>query len=271
MLAAGLHPGEGVDAGFEAQAWSGFDVWCLVIAYGFQLFFDFAGYSHLVIGAARLFGIQLAENFDRPYLSTTPAVFWTRWHMSLSFWIRDYLFLPLATLHREMRWRNLSLMLSMVLFGLWHRGSLLFLIWGAYHGALLVLHRQWQQLQQRMKWNLPAGITTPLSWLLTLAAICAGWIFFRTRSLGHAAAMWSALLHFGTYYQHFLPFGFYALTATVVLGYFGILALEQLVHRSGYEPSARLPIELKAAVYAVIFYVAVFHGAEPQGFTYFQF
>src|SRR5439155_5162412 len=108
--------------------WGGIDVWCLCIGYGFQLFLDFGGYCHIVIGIARVFDIRLQENFDRPYLSTTPSVFWTRWHMSLSFWIRDYLFLPLANIRRERWWRNFSLVLSMFLFGLWHRASLLFIL-----------------------------------------------------------------------------------------------------------------------------------------------
>ena len=87
----------------------------MIVGYGFQLFFNFCGYSHLVIGAARLFGFRLAENFDRPYLSTTPYEFWTRWHMSLSFWIRDYVFsFPLATRRPEMWWRNLSLVIAML-------------------------------------------------------------------------------------------------------------------------------------------------------------
>ena len=94
LLGSGLHPGQGIDAIFDSsrQGLTGHDVWCLAIGYGFELFFNFAGYTHIVIGAARLFGFRLAENFDRPYLSTTPSEFWTRWHMSLSFWIRDYSF-----------------------------------------------------------------------------------------------------------------------------------------------------------------------------------
>ncbi len=101
-------------------------------------------------------GFTLPENFARPFQSTTPSIFWTRWHMSLSFWIRDYVFLPLAMVRREMWWRNLALVLSMVLFGLWHKASVLFLLWGCYHGVLLVLHRQFQQL--RGSW---AGILQP--------------------------------------------------------------------------------------------------------------
>src|SRR6185295_9624236 len=94
LLASGLTPGQGVAAGFDQvkSGLGGLDVWLLAIGFGFQLFFDFAGYSHIVIGGARLFGIQVPENFHRPFVSTTPSIFWTRWHMSLSFWIRDYVF-----------------------------------------------------------------------------------------------------------------------------------------------------------------------------------
>src|SRR5205823_6856813 len=106
ILASGLSSGSGVNAGFDQiqSGWGGLDVLLLGIGFGFQLFFDFAGYSHMVIGAARLFGMQLEENFHRPFYSLTPSVFWTRWHMSLSFWIRDYVFVPLAASRRDVWW-----------------------------------------------------------------------------------------------------------------------------------------------------------------------
>ena len=146
VMSGGLYAGAGVDADFRSRVFrvnaarrlSGIDVWFLIIGYGFQLYFSFCGFRHIVIGAARLFGIQLHENFNRPYLSTTPSEFWTRWHMSLSFWIRDFLFLPLATMRREVWWRNLSLVIAMFVFGLWHKGSFLLMMWGTYHGILLV-------------------------------------------------------------------------------------------------------------------------------------
>src|SRR6266446_6597687 len=120
ILGSGWLPGEGIAAGFDQMkgGWGGVDVWLLGIGYGFLLFFDFAGYSHMVIGTARVFGMRLPENFDRPFLSTTPSVFWTRWHMSLSFWIRDYVFNPLATARRDLWWRNFALVSAMTLFGL---------------------------------------------------------------------------------------------------------------------------------------------------------
>jgi hypothetical protein len=99
-MGAGVRPNTGVDFAFSAPArmLTGLDVWITTLGYGFQLFFNFCGYSHLVIGAARLFGFRLAENFNRPYLSTTTSEFWTRWHMSLSFWIRDYVFFSIGNL-----------------------------------------------------------------------------------------------------------------------------------------------------------------------------
>ena len=143
LLGQGILAGDGISSGFDRVThWSGADVWCLAFGYGLQLFFDFAGYSHIAVGAAQVLGITVPENFDRPFLSTSPSIFWTRWHMSLSFWIRDYVFFPLMRLRRELWWRNLSLIIAMTLFGLWHKATLLFLLWGAYHGVLLVLHRQ---------------------------------------------------------------------------------------------------------------------------------
>src|ERR1700758_641813 len=186
LLGQGILAGDGIVSGFDrATGWSGADVWCLAFGYGLQLFFDFAGYSHVAIGAARALGITVPENFDRPFGSNNPSVFWTRWHMSLSFWIRDYVFFPLAPLRREMWWRNLALALSMIVFGLWHKATLLFLIWGCYHGVLLVSQRLLQQAERGFNWQLPK-LWTPLSWLATAGLISLGWIFFRANSVAQA-------------------------------------------------------------------------------------
>ena len=131
LLGQGILAGDSIIAGFDRVTnWTGPDVWCLAFGYGLQLFFDFAGYSHIAIGAARALGIRVPENFQRPFASSNPSVFWTRWHMSLSFWIRDYIFLPLAMIRREIWWRNAALIIAMVIFGLWHKASMLFVIWG---------------------------------------------------------------------------------------------------------------------------------------------
>jgi alginate O-acetyltransferase complex protein AlgI len=243
LLGKGILGGEGINGGFDHLArWSGLDVWCLAFGYGLQLFFDFAGYSHVAIGAARVLGFTVPENFARPFASTTPSIFWTRWHMSLSFWIRDYVFLPLAVLRREVWWRSVALVISMVLFGLWHKGSLLFVLWGGYQGIVLVLHRQWQGMQRRLKWAPPGAMWTPASWGVTITLISGGWIFFRANSLPQAAQMLSAMLSPASYLNHVLPDSLYLLVAGVAIAYGAVLLvigkLDRYAERLGMEPVA---------------------------------
>ncbi|HEV7993618.1 MAG TPA: MBOAT family O-acyltransferase [Gemmatimonadaceae bacterium] len=264
--------GQGVNWGFESLSGrlSSADTWVLLIAYGLQLFFDFAGYSRVVIGLAMLFGIRLPENFRRPFLSPTPAVFWTRWHITLSFWIRDYLFLPIATMRREVWWRNTMLVASMVIFGLWHKASLLFLLWGTYQGLLLLAHRLIQQWQRRTKRSVKGPVGTALSWLVTFAAITLGWILFRARDWNQAGSLLASALNPFSGRPSALPSDFYALVAIVAVGY---VLLEWLTERLRGEGDmlSWLPIELRYLGYATIFYFTVFHSAEPQSFIYFQF
>jgi alginate O-acetyltransferase complex protein AlgI len=238
LLGRGILNAGGINTGFDQlKQWSGPDVWCLAFGYGLQLFFDFAGYSHIAIGAAKMLGFTVPENFARPFTSPTPSIFWTRWHMSLSFWIRDYVFLPLATLRREIWWRNLTLVISMVLFGVWHKASVLFVLWGCYHGVLLVLHRQVQQLQRRLNWEPPAALWTPLSWLVTITLVSFGWIFFRANSLPQAGSMFTALLSPASYLTHFLPATLYLLVLTLAFAYAAVLlaiaSLDRYAERLG--------------------------------------
>ena len=232
LLGQGVLSGDGINSGFDRLSrWSGADVWCLAIGFGMQLFFDFAGYSHIAIGAAQMLGITVPENFERPFASQTPSIFWTRWHMSLSFWIRDYVFLPLAMLRRGMLWRNLVLVFAMALFGLWHKASLLFVIWGCYHGVLLVAHRQIQQLQKRLYWTPSAALWPVFSWLVTLAFISLGWVFFRANSLARAGAMLSAALSPSTYSVHYVSSSLYLLTLAVAIGYAAVLFIADSLNR----------------------------------------
>lgn len=240
VLASGLSSGEGIVAGFDQMrgGWGAVDVWVLAIGFGFQLFFDFAGYSHIVIGIARLFGIRLQENFDRPYFSLTPSVFWTRWHMSLSFWIRDYVFLPLATLRRDPWWLYFVLLLAMTLFGLWHGAKGTFILWGVYHGSLLVMHRLGQRLKVRLSLTRSTPLGAFLSWAVTFALVSLGWIFFRANDLHQALAMLGALFSVQAYGRLSLPLSLYLLVPLVMLGYFAYEALRSTLTRWSEEDSA---------------------------------
>jgi alginate O-acetyltransferase complex protein AlgI len=250
VMSGGLYAGAGVDAIFDrphlhGAALSGIDAWCMILAYAFQLYFSFCGYCHVVIGAARLFGIQLHENFNRPYLSNTISVFWTRWHMSLSFWIRDFLFLPLATMRREVWWRNLSLVIAMFMFGVWHvnagtTGNSLLLIWGIYHGVLLVLHRQWQEFRKRVGFEWSGALATAISWCATFSAVCVGYIFFRANSVRQAIAMLKAMASPRSYRHLTLDHSFYVMTILAALGYFSVIGAGALLDRLSEPAPGRL-------------------------------
>lgn len=230
LLGKGLLSGQGINAGFDQMLnWSGPDVWCLALGYGLQIFFDFAGYSHIAIGAARMLGVTVPENFARPFASTTPSVFWTRWHMSLSFWIRDYVFLPLAMLSRQDWWRKFCLLIAMVLFGIWHNATILFALFGCYHGVLLILHRQAQQVEHKFDWQPSSRAWSVFSWMLTMALVNLGWIFFRAGSLAQAGKMFSALLSPAGYVHPLLHRSLYLLIAVVGVGYAAtLIALDAL-------------------------------------------
>lgn len=248
LLGQGILAGDGIVSGFDrATRWSGTDVWCLAFGYGLELFFDFAGYTHIAVGFAKAIGITVPENFERPFASTNPSVFWTRWHMSLSFWIRDYVFFPLSTVRREIWWRHLALALSMVVFGLWHKATLLFLIWGAYHGLLLVAHRMLQQVERRLDWQ-PPRIWTPLSWFATAVFISVGWIFFRASSLSQARQMLSAMASPGSYASHFLTSSLYGLIGVLAAGYAVVVLLADALEQVSVPTEARQSLGLVSAM-----------------------
>jgi alginate O-acetyltransferase complex protein AlgI len=224
ILASGWIRGEGVDAGFDGVAggWGAVDVWLLGMGFGLLLFFDFAGYSHMVIGTARVFGIRLPENFNRPFLSTTPSEFWTRWHMSLSFWIRDYVFKPLAALRRDAWWPYVVLVISMTIFGLWHGARWTFVVFGVYHGFVLVLHRLGQQAKRLAPVRPPRFIGVPLSWCITFLFVSLGFVIFRAGDLTSASMMLRSVLSPAAYRHFALPRSFYILMLVVAVGYFVI-------------------------------------------------
>ena len=227
ILASGWRPGEGIAAGFDQMkgGWGSVDVWLLGMGYGFLLFFDFAGYSHIVIGIARIFGIRLPENFDRPFLSTTPSIFWTRWHMSLSFWIRDYVFNPLAAAGRRYSWwPYVVFIISMTLFGLWHGAKWTFIVYGLYHGLVLVMHRLGQQMKRQFSVRPPRYLGAFLSWGTTFVLLAVGFIFFRANDLTQVWTMLSAVLTPAAYMRFAMPRSFYMLTSTIAVGYFVVTA-----------------------------------------------
>jgi len=165
--------------------------WGAALAYGFQLYYDFSGYSDMAIGAARCFGIVLPLNFHSPYKAVNIIEFWRRWHMTLSRFLRDYLYIPLGgNRHGPVR-RHVNLLLTMLLGGLWHGAAWTFVFWGGLHGVYLVVNHAWHWLRRMM--GRPAGNPSWGGlWLgrgVTLLAVIVGWVFFRADSFAAAAEM----------------------------------------------------------------------------------
>jgi D-alanyl-lipoteichoic acid acyltransferase DltB (MBOAT superfamily) len=163
--------------------YSGLEVLAGVYGYALQLYFDFSGYSDVAIGSALLLGLQLPQNFNMPYAAPNIAQFWQRWHMSLSSWLRDYVYFSFPGLRKP--WMPyVALILTMVIGGLWHGATWNFLIWGALHGVGLALCRAWQAWRGNRKWDSPLSRALACFW--TVHFVCLGWIFFRASSLASA-------------------------------------------------------------------------------------
>ena len=171
---------------------SAFEAWGAAAAYGLQLYFDFSGYADMAIGLGLFFGIRLPENFDRPYAALSIRDFWRRWHMTLSRFLRDYLYIPLGG-SRHGRTRQLvNLMLTMVLGGIWHGAGWTFLLWGMLHGLYLVIERVFGEMWARFT---GAGrLAAPLAWLLTMAAVFFAWVPFRAEGLEPTLVIWQGML-----------------------------------------------------------------------------
>lgn len=159
-----------------------------VYAFAFQIYGDFGGYSAIAIGVAKWLGFDLMENFRRPYFSSNPREFWQRWHISLSTWLRDYLYIPLGG-NRGGRWRTgRNLMITMLLGGLWHGAAWTFLIWGGIHGVWLAIHR-WIRGRTESEEENRGRFARLVSMISTFHIVCLAWLFFRAESLEQALAL----------------------------------------------------------------------------------
>jgi len=182
-----------VASGFALQDPSTLDAWIAVLAYTAQLYFDFSGYSDMAIGLGLMMGFRFVENFDQPYVSQSITEFWRRWHMSLSAWLRDYLYIALGGNRggRLATYRNLFL--TMLLGGLWHGANWTFVLWGAWHGALLATERA---LGVRVAPGTQPAAFRPHRWALTFLLVVLGWVLFRAESVGAAGTLYAAMFRF---------------------------------------------------------------------------
>lgn len=161
-----------------------FQAWGATLAYTFQLYFDFSGYSDMAVGAARIFGVRLPVNFFSPYKATSVIEFWRRWHMTLSRFLRDYLYIALGGNRKGKYRRYVNLFLTMLLGGLWHGAGWPFVIWGALHGTFLMVNHGWRYLMVRWSWSLSQFWAYKVfCWSITFVAVVFSWVYFRAATL----------------------------------------------------------------------------------------
>jgi alginate O-acetyltransferase complex protein AlgI len=230
-----------------------FEAWAAIVGFGFQIYFDFSAYSDMALGLARVFGIDLPWNFDRPYRASSPIEFWRRWHVTLSSWLRDYLYIPLGGNRKGERRRDANLMATMGLGGLWHGASLNFVVWGLYQGLLLLATHRLGKLRFRA----PAALAVALTFIVVMF----GWVFFRL----HSAAAISDALAAMFFARGLGPFpGHLALLIVTALAYTTLVPEEWKWDVKGFGV-------LRVAGAGALFAVAVASIYSSQPFIYFRF
>ena len=249
-----------VEAAFSAPLPTLADAWLGAGAYTIQLFFDFSGYTDMAIGLALMIGFVFPENFNDPYVSRSITEFWKRWHMSLSNWLREYLYVSLGGNRKGLLRTYINLFLTMLLGGLWHGANWTFVLWGTWHGGILILERFWEQ-----RWGKPL-LPGWLRVIKTMLLVIFGWVLFRATNLAGAARMFEGML--GLHGIGFSPPVAWQVTAdrlmVLALGVVLVYAMPWLKRQSGsYLRYLLLPLFLWA--------VATLSAQSFTPFLYFQF
>lgn len=234
------------------------------VAYAVQIYADFSGYTDMAIGIALLLGITLPLNFDSPYAARSLQTFWRSWHMTLSRFLRDYVYIPLGGNRRGTFRTYLNLILTMVIGGLWHGAGLTFIIWGLLHGVGLVVERAakgWSAMRERV------AIPAPLAWFLTFQFVCVAWVFFRADSVGTALAV------LGRSFTAWdvpatLPAAVWVLVAAVVAVQFVPPTVRESLRDTFW---ALRPVAQAAALALVLFVVSALSPEGPAAFIYAGF
>lgn len=251
-----------------------YTAWLAATAFGLQIYFDFSGYSEMAIGLALMFGVTLPRNFLHPYTSRSVREFWQRWHVTLSRWLRDYLYISLGG-NRHGLPRNLAnLMITMLLGGLWHGAAWTFVFWGFLHGMYLVLHRLLLDLYSRLGVVANSGTARVLSWLgwpVTLALVWVTWVFFRAPTFDDAWTITAAMLGLS---QASGSVDVRSYVQALVWGSLLLTFLEPRIERSlrdGLMRWGQLHFTLRGTAYAGMVLAVIFFGGSSQKFIYFDF
>lgn len=268
-----------VDSIFSQDEWAWYEVLLASYLFSMQIYCDFSGYSDIARGASRILGIELMKNFDRPYLATSPSDFWKRWHISLSTWLRDYLYIPLGGNRNGKAVMYKALFLTMLLGGIWHGANWTFVLWGAYHGGLLILFRILSE--KSMVSVFMEKIPNFIKIFLYFHVTCFGWIIFRSESLSHFYSMISSFFSmdfsssFLAVIPHFAQLSsqtYLIYTLLLLVFYESVLYIEpKAIPHQGASVS-KFKYIVSALFYIIVLELVLIHGFDNvSNFIYFQF
>ena len=271
-------------------AYAGYSLIVATILFAVQIYCDFGGYSAIAIGAAKILGIDLMQNFRQPYLALSVTDFWRRWHISLSTWFRDYLYIPLGGNRKGLARKYLNVLITFLLSGLWHGANWTYVVWGGLNGLLQILG----DLKNRLLKRLPTPANKPLvkrdcysyrmfQRIVTFSLICLTWVFFRAESLAQAMDIFRQMFSGGNPWIFFdgtlYTLGLSRLELGILLASIGVLLAVDIAHEHGVSLRARLAeqnlpfrwLVYLAAILFILIYGVYGVGYDASQFIYFQF
>jgi D-alanyl-lipoteichoic acid acyltransferase DltB (MBOAT superfamily) len=250
------------------------DVWTATLGYSLQLYFDFSAYSEMAMGIALLFGIYLPKNFNSPYKAKDIADFWKRWHMTLSRFLKDYLYIPLGGNRHGFNRMIAALFITMLLGGIWHGAGWQYMIWGAMHGVFLVTHRIWIKVGFKMvDW---------MAWLMTFSSVMFAWVMFRAQSVSDAILIWKKMLGMDgivlPYAYQFIKLPVLKFAMSPMIGGLEIIAIVYLLMFCVTRPnvheillSKKQPTLQWGIAIVLMGFISFSFLNSPSSFQYFQF
>lgn len=238
--------------------------WVVIICFAFQIYFDFSGYSQIARGLAKLMGYHFKMNFNHPYLSVSLKGFWGRWHISLSTWFRDYIYIPLGGAKKGKIRSHINLWITMLLSGLWHGASMNFILWGAYHSIILSMEKLFKIPNIRSEYK----VIILLKWGATMIQILIGWVFFRSTSIEQMLIIFKQMFQVNFNYDFF-----YSNVDTMVFLIIAII-IEGIYYLRRYTSlfkNFKINYYLESVQYSFLILAIVFFRGPEKEFIYFQF
>lgn len=274
VVVADFISGNFVDRVFDSPAlYSGFENMMAIYGFAIQLYCDFSGYSDMAIGIALLLGFRFKPNFNAPFKSENPTELWHRWHISLSTWLRDYIYIPMGGNRKGRVRTHVNQMTTMVVGGLWHGASWMYVIWGALHGVLLIVHKEFRRMFPRItKAGNRRWWRVALNMFLTFNLVALTFMFFRARSMEHVSQMMHQIFHdFHISVAPQFVYGYFAIVIAMLAGYF-MHFIPRRWYRHSLKRYEAFPLILQAVILAIVIFVIIqVRQSDIVPFIYLQY